>query len=512
MSTEVIAEKEKKIVALGDLISEPLDATAEAWPNVKVSGVAIDSRKVEPGDLFVAIPGLTTDGHRYIARAAAVGACAAVVEHVTSEKVLQIKVKNSRRAAAEISHRYYGFPARGLKLFGVTGTNGKTTVVAAVEAIALAAGQPIGVIGTVGHRLGGVEIPAMHTTPEAIDCDRLFCRMLEAGITECIMEVSSHALKLERVYGLSFAGAVFTNLTRDHLDFHPDLDDYRQTKLRLFSENLQPNGFAIINTDDPAGESFVGAVSNATIWKYSLSDKSADIRIRILDESLAGSTITVFTPVGLLNIRTPMWGSFNFANLAAAVGVAIALGYPPEAIIEGLAEFHGVRGRVEPIHGDFEFRVYIDYAHTPDALHQVLAAARPLVGGGLRVLFGCGGDRDRGKRQLMARAVEEFADHIYLTSDNPRSEDPVKIIADVLQGFSDPDKVIVEPDRTRAIERIISDCEPADSAFLCGKGHETMQLIGEDTVEFDDRLVAGRCLARQGYTIDPVQDRPRRHG
>jgi UDP-N-acetylmuramoyl-L-alanyl-D-glutamate--2,6-diaminopimelate ligase len=327
-----------------------------------------------------------------------------------------------------------------------------------------------------------------------------------------MMEVSSHALKLERVHGLSFTGAVFTNLTRDHLDFHPDLDDYRQTKLRLFSENLQSDGFAIINIDDPAGESFVEAKPGVTIWKYSLTDKSADIRVRILDESLAGSTVTVFTPVGLLNIKTPLWGSFNIANLAAAVGAAIALGYPPAAIVEGLAGFNGVCGRVEPLRGDFEFRVFIDYAHTPDALRQVLAAARPLVEGRLRVLFGCGGDRDKGKRPLMARAVEEFADFVYLTSDNPRTEDPVKIIADVLQGFADPEKVIVEPDRARAIDRIISDCEPTDSAFLCGKGHETMQLIGEDAVEFDDRLVAGKSLARRGYTVDAAQGKPRRHG
>ena len=509
MSTNVIAEKKKRTVALGDLIPGARDATAEAWPGVKVSGVAIDSRKVEPGDVFIAVSGRATDGHRYIGDAADAGAKAAVVEHITGEQLLQVKVNNTRRAIAEISHRFFGYPARRMKIFGVTGTNGKTTVVAAVEAIARAAEQKLGVIGTVGHRLGDLEIPARHTTPEAIDCDRLFCRMLEAGITECLMEVSSHALKLERVHGLSFTGAVFTNLTRDHLDFHPDLDDYRETKLRLFSENLQPNGFAIINADDPAGTSFAGALPEAMVWRYSLSDKSADIRLKALDESLAGSVAAVFTPVGLLNIETPLWGSFNLANLAAAIGVAIALGYPPEAIAAGVAEFSGVRGRVQPIRGSFDFHVFVDYAHTPDALHQVLRAARPLVSGRLRVLFGCGGDRDRGKRPLMARAVEESADLVYLTSDNPRSEDPVKIIADVLEGFSAPDAVVVEPDRAKAIERIVLDCESKDSAFLCGKGHETVQIIGEHAVEFDDRLVAERCLQRRGFTVDSAEVYPR---
>jgi UDP-N-acetylmuramoyl-L-alanyl-D-glutamate--2,6-diaminopimelate ligase len=457
---------------------------------------------VQPGDLFIAVPGLATDGHRFIADALAAGAGAAVVEHITGDPILQVKVADTRRAIAEISHRFYDYPARQLKLFGITGTNGKTTVAAAVEAIAHAAGRKLGVLGTVGHRLGSLAIPASHTTPEAIDADRMFAKMLQLGITECMMEVSSHALKLDRVFDLSFDGAVFTNLTRDHLDFHGDFDDYRKTKFRLFTENLQPGGFAIINGDDPAGVELAAKLVNATVWRFSAQDKSADIYVKILDETLNGSALTLFTSVGVVSIKTPLWGSFNFANLAAAIGVAIALGYPPEAIVEGTAEFHGVPGRVQSIPGDYDFNIIIDFAHTPDALRRVLAAARPLVDGKLRVLFGCGGDRDRGKRPLMARAVEEFADNIYLTSDNPRSEDPVKIISDVLEGFSDPDAVIVEPDRAKAIERIILDCEPTDSAFLCGKGHETMQLIGEDALEFDDRVVAEKALSKRGCAVD----------
>jgi UDP-N-acetylmuramoyl-L-alanyl-D-glutamate--2,6-diaminopimelate ligase len=501
METNVIKEKSRRTVPLGELISAALDSTSAEWSAMKISGISIDSRKTRPGDLFIAVPGLAMDGHQFIAQAAAAGACAAVVEHITPDPILQVKVNNTRRSIAEISHRYYGNPAQRMKLFGVTGTNGKTTVVAAVESIAHAAGCSIGVIGTVGHWAGDEEIPAANTTPEALDSDILFSRMLAAGITDCVMEVSSHALALDRVLGLPFIGAVFTNLTRDHLDFHADLDEYRLTKLRLFREYLQPGGWAIINIDDPAGMSFVEASTQATLWKYSLSDREADIRWKVLDEGLGGSTAAVFTPVGLLNIKTPLWGSFNFANLAAAVGIAIALGYPPEAIIQGLHDFTGVRGRVQPVRGDFDFDVFVDYAHTPDALHKVLAAARPLVRGRLRVLFGCGGNRDKGKRPLMARAVEEFASDIYLTSDNPRSEDPVKIIADVLEGFSDPDAVIVEPDRAKAIERILLDCQPTDAAFLCGKGHENYQIIGEDIVEFDDRSFAEKTLVQRGFSI-----------
>jgi len=486
---------------LGDLIPQALDSTADTWRATPIRGLAIDSRRVEAGDLFIAVRGQLTDGHRFISDAAKVGARAAGVEYITGDPLLQVKVENTRRAIAEIAHRYYDYPARQLRLFGVTGTNGKTTVAAAVEAIAQAAGQKLGILGTVGHRLGALEFPAARTTPEAHDIDRLLTEMLQLGITECLMEVSSHALKLERVFGLPFSGAVFTNLTRDHLDFHGNLEEYRDAKFRLFDENLQPGGFAIINGDDPAGVQLVRLIRDAVVWRFSLKDKSADIHVRIHDETLNGSTMTFFTPVGAINIKTPLWGTFNFANLAAAIGMAIALGYPPGAIIEGIAEFRGARGRVERILGDFDFSVFVDFAHTPDGLHQVLNAVRPLVKGKLRVLFGCGGGRDVGKRPLMARAVEQIADVIYLTSDNPRSEDPMKIISDVMEGFADPDAVIVEPDRGKAIERIILECNPTDSALLCGKGHETMQLIGEHAIEFDDRVVAEKALSTRGCSV-----------
>ncbi len=502
MDAGVITEQKKIVKPLGQLISTPLDKTESGWPELTVTGIATDSRRVQPGDLFIAVTGLAADGHRFLAQAREAGAVAALVEHITDDPLPQIKIENTRRAMAEVAHRFYDHPAAKLKLFGITGTNGKTTIAAAIEAIARAGGLQIGVIGTAGHRVGDREIPAANTTPEAPTTDRLFIEMLENGITDCAMEVSSHAIKLERIQGLKFFGAVFTNLTRDHLDFHRDLDDYRETKFRLFTEHLTGGGFAIVNIDDPAGELLIDRLSGVTVWRYSLSDKKAELRFRLMDESLSGSVGVIFTPVGVHNIKTPLWGDFNFSNLTAAVGVALALGYPPEAIVGGIADFTGVPGRVQPLRGNFPFNVFIDFAHTPDALRRVLAAARPLVRGKMRVLFGCGGDRDQGKRPLMAEAVAEYADEIYLTSDNPRSEDPVKIIADVLEGFADPDRVIVEPDRAKAIERIINDCKPPDSAFLCGKGHETVQLIGEDAIEFDDRLVANRCLTRRGYSVD----------
>lgn len=499
------SELRTRTTRLGNLVRKAVNATDERWKEIEVSGIAFDSRLVKPGDLFVAIPGLTVDGHRFIGAAAEAGAVAALVEHITDAPIKQIKLNNCRRALAVVSHRFWGYPAQQLSLFGITGTNGKTTVAAAVEAMAEKTSRSLGVLGTIDYRFADVQEHAIRTTPEAPVLDRLFAQMVASGLEECVMEVSSHAIALDRVYDLPFTGAVLTNISRDHLDFHESFEDYCETKYRLFTELLKPNGFAIINIDDEAGRQLIEGLTGPTIWRYSLTDAAAELRVRVRDESLSGSDLTFFTPVGVINAHTPLWGAFNFSNLTAAVGIALALGYPPEAIVEGIGDFPGVPGRVQPISSDAGFQVFVDFAHTPDALRQVLTAARPLVNGNMRVLFGCGGDRDRGKRPLMARAVEEIADMVYVTSDNPRREDPMQIIADVLDGFADPDRVVVEPDRQKAIKRIIHDCQPSDSAFLCGKGHETTQLIGTDAIEFDDRVRAEEALRGRGFSVDSQQ-------
>ncbi|GAB4325772.1 MAG: UDP-N-acetylmuramoyl-L-alanyl-D-glutamate--2,6-diaminopimelate ligase [Candidatus Zixiibacteriota bacterium] len=479
-------------------LSRLFEAVPAGAENVHVSGIAYDSRRVQQGDVFFAIPGEEADGRQFVPAAVAAGAVAVVAEQSVKADVPVIIVDSARRAMACASLRFWGHPDRAVKLIGVTGTNGKSTVASGLKHVLTSAGLSAGVIGTLTYEWCEHAVEAARTTPESRDLVELLARMRDDRIAAAAIEVSSHAIALDRVWGLTFAGAVYTNLTRDHLDYHKTMDEYRRVKLRHF-ERLDRDAFAAINIDDPHAEHFVNASERARVIRYSIRNENADIQVTVRNESLNGTDGSLRIAADAYDFHSPLWGAFNHANLAAIAAAAHGMGCAPEAIVAGIGEFAGIRGRCQPVSSSAPFSVYVDFAHTPDALNAVLSAARPLVAGRLLVLFGCGGDRDRGKRPEMAQAVERWADVIYLTSDNPRSEDPLRIIDDVQRGFSAGTHVRCEPDRIRAIEQAIDDAKPGDAVFLCGKGHEVTQNIAGVLHPMNDWDTAARILAARGH-------------
>ncbi|MBD3299195.1 MAG: UDP-N-acetylmuramoyl-L-alanyl-D-glutamate--2,6-diaminopimelate ligase [candidate division Zixibacteria bacterium] len=494
MPVDVAMNTQTHATTLGALF----DAVPAGCDNVPVSGIAYDSRRVQPGDVFFAIPGEVADGRRFVPAAVNAGAVAVVAEQEVDADVPVIMVDSTRRAMAEASLRFWGHPDRAVTLIGPTGTNGKSTVAAGLKHVLTAAGMATGLIGTLTYEWGQQSIEASRTTPESRDLIEMLARMRQDDIAAAAIEVSSHAIALDRVYGLTFAGAIFTNMTRDHLDYHRTMEEYRRVKLQHF-EKLESAAFAAINIDDPHAEHFLEAASHARIIRYSTRDTDADVYVNVTDESLDGSRGTIHIDGNDYEFRSPLWGAFNHSNIAAITAGAHGMGCAPNAIAEGLGSFAGIIGRCQHVDSTAPFSVYVDFAHTPDALNAVLSAVRPLVAGRLLVLFGCGGDRDRGKRPEMAQAVERWADVIYLTSDNPRSEDPLRIIDDVQQGFSAGTHVRCEPDRIRAIEQSIADAEPGDVVFLCGKGHEATQNIAGVLHPMNDWETAARILAARGH-------------
>ncbi|MEW5700789.1 MAG: UDP-N-acetylmuramoyl-L-alanyl-D-glutamate--2,6-diaminopimelate ligase [Candidatus Zixiibacteriota bacterium] len=473
------------------------------YGEVRVSGIAYDSRVVKPGDLFFALPGAKTDGAQFARDAVANGASAVVATADLGLPVPCIVADNPRRLMAEVSHRFFGHPDRALDVIGVVGTNGKSTVAAGLQTVWESAGVAAGLLGTVTYRWGAESHPAERTTPEAPDLDRFLSRMRADGVRTVAMEVSSHAIALDRVWGLHFRGGVFTNLTRDHLDFHKTFADYRDTKKRFFERLTAPTSFAAINLDDPVSGEFALAAAAARVIRYAGTRDDADVHLDVQAHDLTGTRGRLVIDGESWPLASPLWGRFNHANLAAIAAAAHATGVPGATIAAAMATFHGISGRTERVPSSAPFPVFVDYAHTPDALDAVLSSARPLVRGRLLVLFGCGGDRDRGKRPEMAHAVEQWADRIYLTSDNPRSEDPEAIISDVKKGFAPgiwESHVWCDPDRARAIARVVADAKAGDAVFLCGKGHEQEQEIAGVRHRFSDRDQAAEALAAAGYT------------
>jgi UDP-N-acetylmuramoyl-L-alanyl-D-glutamate--2,6-diaminopimelate ligase len=469
-----------------------------------VTGLACDSRAVGPGDLFVAVPGLKQDGRTFIAQALERGAAAVVTEGadpLAGTERGRVLVPSAREALARLAGAFFGHPSAALTLVGITGTNGKTTTSYLVEALFGARGWRTGVIGTIEYRIVEEAIPAGQTTPEALDLERLMARMLEAGVKGVAMEVSSHALALSRVDGLQFDVAVFTNLTQDHLDFHGTLEAYRRAKRRLFeltAASPKPGRRAVINADDPAGRSMVEGL-DLPVLTYGLGP--ADVRARRHVATLEGVRIEVQTPAGPLEVASPLIGEHNVMNLLAAVAVGLALGMPPGEIAPALARVRAVPGRFERVEAGQPFVVVVDYAHTPDALERVLATARRLAGGRLGVVFGCGGDRDRGKRPLMGAIAARLADRVWVTSDNPRSEEPEAIIAEVAAGvrtvWPDLERCAMLADRRAAIEAALQWARPGDFVVIAGKGHETYQIIGRQVLPFDERAVVRQLLAER---------------
>lgn len=491
---------------------------------VEVRGLTYDSRRVAPGDLFVAMRGLRQDGHAFISEAVARGAVGVVMErghmeiggvHVSGAPVAL--VPDARLALARLADRFYGRPSRRLGLIGVTGTNGKTTTTYLAKAVLEAAGKRVGLIGTIAYQIGSEVLPASHTTPESADVQRLLSRMVTAGADYAVMEVSSHALALGRVEGCGFDVAVFTNLTQDHLDFHGTLDDYFQAKLRLFtglgrsasrSEPAVKPGVslrAMVNADDPRAVEILRQTA-APSWTYGVqtpADISIEGAARGIRSSLDGLMFTVATPAGRLAVESRLVGLYNAANILAAIGVGVSQGVPLEAVRQGIRSVECIPGRFEKVEAGQPYTVVVDYAHTEDALRRLLTTAAEVSGGArLITVFGCGGDRDRGKRPLMGRAAAELSTEVVLTSDNPRTEDPLAIMRDVEAGIrsirSDGPRYQAIPDRREAIATALGMARAGDIVLIAGKGHETDQIIGATRIPFDDRAVAREWIQEQG--------------
>jgi UDP-N-acetylmuramoyl-L-alanyl-D-glutamate--2,6-diaminopimelate ligase len=465
------------------------DGLPPSAPDVEISSLAYDNRAVEPGTLFFCVPGFTRDGHEFAPDAIARGAAALVVERPLHLDVPEVLVPSVRAAMAPAAAAFYGDPTSGLQTVGVTGTNGKTTTAFLVRALLEASGRQTGLLGTVTSVIGGVEHEVLRTTPEAIDLQRTFAEMLNAGDRACVMEVSSHALHLHRADAIHFAAAIFTNLTQDHLDFHETMEEYYAAKRRLFTD-LEP-AHAIVNADDPYGARLAAELGGSAIT-FAL-DHDASYRAGAVETGLDGSRFTVTAPDGVFELVSPLTGRFNVSNLLGAFATARALGVDAGVGIEAIAGAGQVPGRFQSVSEGQDYAVLVDYAHTPDSLENVLNAARPLTQGRLHVVFGCGGDRDRGKRPLMGEIAARLADRVIVTSDNPRSEDPAAIIEEILAG-SGPD-VEHEVDRRIAIDRAMASAAAGDVVVIAGKGHEQGQEFeGGRKIPFDDVTVAREIL------------------
>ena len=453
----------------------------------EVVGMTADSREVEPGWIFFAIPGFQSDGHDFIPEALARGALAVVSEKtVESATVPVLVVRNSRRATAEAAHRFYQVPFKDLHLIGITGTNGKTTSAYMLETILKEAGRKTGLIGTVQYRWANKVRDAVRTTPDAIEMHRLLNEMAKDGVAAVVMEVSSHALSLDRVLGFPFKAALFTNLSRDHLDFHETFEAYAEAKSRLFA--MLNGSIGVINGDDPEAVLMQKASTGPSVL-FGEDGTRNDYVIRDIRFSEAGSSFILSHQDKHYDLATPLWGRFNVANAAGVAVTALELGYPLQAVQSGLRKLDRVPGRMEGILSRSGFRVVVDYAHTPDALKNVLKTARDFTSNHLITVFGCGGDRDRGKRPEMGAIAERWSDRIVVTSDNPRTEEPDAIIREILAGLGSPSRAEVLSDRREAIASAIQSASEGDTILIAGKGHETYQEVMGKRTHFDDREV-----------------------
>lgn len=462
----------------------------------EVRRIQYDSRKVASNDLFVAIKGETTDGHKYIADAATRGAKVVVVEDDTAMPdsffmhagIVKVVVPDARKALALMAANYYEHPSRKIRVVGVTGTNGKTSTTHLLKSVFETAGEKVGLIGTIGYKIGDELIPATHTTPEAPELNELLATMVNRGCTTVVMEVSSHALALRRVYGVSFTTAVFTNLTQDHLDFHRTMDNYFASKKMLFDE-LSADATAVTNADDERGYMIVSGTP-ARVFAYGINH-AADVTASNVHVSLSGTSFTVTERDRVQRVDIPLIGRFNVQNALAAYTAGVALGIAPEIMAEGLARVKSVPGRFERIASPRGWIAVVDYAHTPDALANCLRTIHevmPAQGRGrIITVFGCGGNRDRTKRPQMGRIATELSDVTVITSDNPRREDPEAIIEEIRAGCVRGATVHTEVDRRKAIAFALNLARSGDVVLIAGKGHETYQIIGDRQIHFDDR-------------------------
>jgi UDP-N-acetylmuramoyl-L-alanyl-D-glutamate--2,6-diaminopimelate ligase len=460
----------------------------------EVAGLDYDSRRVETGFLFFAFPGAKADGRAFAQSALEKGAVAIVSELPAPAGFsgTWIQVEHGRRALALAARNYYH---QNVELTGITGTNGKTTTGFLIDSVLRASGRTTALIGTIEYHLGNQVLPAVNTTPESVDLYRLFDRLHRMGGTHATMEVSSHALALGRVHGLNFHTAVFTNLTRDHLDFHHTMEEYFAAKRILFDSAPK---FAVINQDDPYGQQ-ISTPAGTEVVTYGF-EKEATVRANKVSSTFDGLRFEVQFGKIRFAIESPLIGRINVYNILAACCAGFSYGIPVDTIVQGIAGCHGVPGRFERIDEGQPFAVVVDYSHTDDALRNAILVARGLNPKRVITLFGCGGDRDRTKRPIMGQVAGELSDRVILTSDNPRSEDPLQIMNDVLVGLRRFDKpIVVEPDRAAAIQRALNDAQAGDIVILAGKGHETYQVLKDRTIPFDDRAVAREVLRGFGY-------------
>ena len=472
----------------------------EDLAQLQVKGLEYDSRKVAAGFLFFAFQGQHADGRRFAEDAVRRGAVAVVSDSSRPDSFsgAWIEVEHGRRALALAARNFYGKPDERVVITGITGTNGKTTTCYLVDSVLRAAGKTTAMVGTIEYRLGSATLPAVNTTPESLDFYRMLAELESIGGSHATMEVSSHALSLGRVYGLHFHTAIFTNLTRDHLDFHSTMDDYFAAKRALFEgAGAPPPPFAVLNRDDEYAVQ-IPAASRTTLW-YGLGAE-ATVKATDISSTTQGLQFTVEYGTTRFPVASPLMGRINVYNILAACAAGFSFGLDPQAIAKGIADCRSVPGRFERVDERQPFAVVVDYAHTDDALRNTIAIARELTPNRVITLFGCGGDRDRSKRPLMGQAAGEKSDFVVLTSDNPRSEDPLDIMNDALVGLRRYDTPhVIEPDRSTAIQRALEQAQPGDVVIIAGKGHETYQVLKDQTIPFDDREVARQLLRSFGY-------------
>ena len=467
-----------------------------------VISVTDDSRAVASGSLFIAVKGERVDGHRYVAQAVEAGAAAIVGQETVDHRSLPfVKVADSRKALGFIGGRFYGDPSARLTMIGVTGTNGKTTTTYLSKALLEGIGRQVGLIGTVAYQVGAETIPASHTTPGALELQGLLARMCRAQMDSVVMEVSSHALAMDRTAGCEYDAAVFTNLTQDHLDYHRTMEEYFNAKLRLFTtlgQGKKTGQRAIINIDDPRGAQ-VRAACRVPVWSFAVKSR-ADLQAENVRLSMNGTSFTAVTPAGVVTIESRLVGEHNVYNLLGAIGVALHAGATGDQVREAVAGLTNVPGRFERVSAGQDFTVVVDYAHTEDALIRLLTAVQALKTHRIITVFGCGGDRDRGKRPKMGRAAVQYSDVVILTSDNPRTEDPLAILGEVETGVREALRARshVEyhliADRREAITSAVRLARSGDIVLIAGKGHEDYQILGTKKVHFDDREVAREAI------------------
>jgi len=484
---------------LHELISSLHDFRILPDINPEITSVEMDSRLVKHGSLFICIKGYTVDGHHYAQQAASLGAVAIIAEEdvdITDHSVVVIKVRDSLRAMAIIANKFYQFPTQKLNLIGVTGTNGKTSVTHLIEEILRTSGCRTGLIGTVGMKINNKKFETKNTTPDSLTLQKMFHQMVEANVDTAVMEVSSHALHIGRVHGCDYNVTVFTNLTQDHLDYHKTMDNYRAAKCLLFSQlgnsyDASKPKYAILNIDDDATKEYIIA-TQGIILTYGINN-DAQLMAKNIKTTSSGTNFDLIMNDETYPVSVKLVGKFNVYNILATIGATLAYGLKLEEILETLKDLTGVPGRFELVDAGQEFAVIVDYAHTPDSLENVLKTIKEFANGKIYSIIGCGGDRDKTKRPIMAKISTDLADFSIFTSDNPRTEDPQAILGDMTAGTSSENyKVII--DRKLAIEYAISEAKGGDVVLIAGKGHENYQIIGEKVLDFDDVIMAKKAI------------------